>query len=81
MSSHMTNLPVFDSALKALDKVQQNNLQCPYRCQVKNKQGLVFEAEITLSTQGYCLSAVEPEKLRRDIKWLEYLEQNKGDRS
>jgi hypothetical protein len=75
----MTNLPEFPSAMSALDKVQHEKLSCPYKCTIRKQDGLIYEAEITLSTQGYCLSAVEPTRLHKDIKWLEYLERRTNE--
>lgn len=67
------NLPEFPSAMRALDKVVQDKLQCPYRCRIRKEDGLVYDAEITLSTQGYCLSALESDRVYRDSRWLKYL--------
>lgn len=63
---------VFDSPLKALDFVSDNGVQLPFVCRVKNKQGVEYDAEVVkLSCGSLCISATEPNRLRRDLEWME----------
>lgn len=75
----MTNLPEYSNQIDALDKVQQGELPCPYKCRIAKPNGQSYEAEITVSTQGYCLSAVEAERVYKDVEWLEYLERRSNE--
>ena len=67
-----SNYPSYPTVMEALDKVIDNKLTCPHVCLVKSSQGVEFLAEIVETSQGYCLSALEPERLWEDIKWKEF---------
>jgi hypothetical protein len=70
--------PSYSTVMEALDKVIDNKLPCPHVCLVKSSQGVEFLAEIVETSNGYCLSALEPTRLWEDIKWKEFQNLTKG---